>query len=157
MTDGYEMTPEGLAALRAELEELEGPGRLEIAERIRTAREWGDLSENGEYHAAKEAQAHLETRIKRLSERMRGAVAVQAPSAEADVVAFGATVGVLDEASGRQATYTLVGAAEADAAVGRLSIESPVARALVGARAGEVVEVSTPGGARRMRVETVGA
>lgn len=153
----YAISAEGLDALRTELEQLETEGRREIAERIRVAREWGDLKENAEYHSAKEDQAHLETRILRLSERLRGAVVVDAPAADAGTVGFGATVGVTDEATGREATYTLVGAAEADAGSGRLSIESPVGRALVGARPGDVVEVATPGGERRMRVQTIGA
>jgi transcription elongation factor GreA len=156
MEGEYAITREGLAALRAELEQLETSGRAEIAARIKTAREWGDLKENAEYHAAKEEQAHLETRIKRLAERLRGATVVEAP-AQDGVVAFGATVEVRDETSGRTATYTLVGAAEASAKDGRLSIESPVAQALLGAQAGDAVQVQTPGGARTFTVVRVGA
>jgi transcription elongation factor GreA len=156
MTDGYAITQEGLDALRAELQQLETVARAEIASRIRTAREWGDLKENAEYHAAKEDQAHLETRIKRLQERVRGAKVVAADAGDADVVGFGSTVEVRDEGSGRVATYTLVGAAEASARDGRLSIESPVAEALVGAREGDAVTVETPGGARTFQVLRVG-
>jgi transcription elongation factor GreA len=156
MPDGYAITREGLDALRAELHRLETEARAEIAGRIRTAREWGDLKENAEYHAAKEEQAHLETRILKLQDRLRNANVTEAAT-EADVVGFGSTVEVRDETSGRSATYTLVGAAEASASDGRLSIESPVARALIGARAGEAVEVSTPGGARTFQVLRVGA
>jgi transcription elongation factor GreA len=157
MADGYAITQEGLEALRAELEQLETVARTEIAARIRTAREWGDLKENGEYHAAKEDQAHLETRIKRLRERLRGAKVVGADATPEGVVGFGSTVEVRDEQSGRAATYTLVGAAEASAKDGRLSIESPVAVALLGARAGDAVTVATPGGARAFHVVRVGA
>lgn len=157
MTDGYAITQEGLDALRAELEELETVARAEIAARIKTAREWGDLKENAEYHSAKEDQAHLETRIKRLQERLRGAKVVEADAGADGVVAFGTTVAVRDEASGREATYTLVGAAEASARDGRLSIESPVAEALLGTRAGDAVTVETPGGARTFQVLRVGA
>lgn len=157
MTDGYAITQEGLDALRAELEQLETVARSEIAARIKTAREWGDLKENGEYHAAKEDQAHLETRIKRLQERLRGAKVVEANAGPDGVVAFGSTVEVRDEQSGRVSTYTLVGAAEASAKDGRLSIESPVAEALLGARAGDAVSVETPGGARVFHVVRVGA
>jgi len=156
MDGEYAITREGLAALRAELEQLETAGRAEIAARIKTAREWGDLKENAEYHAAKEDQAHLETRIKRLVERLRGATVMEAPAADG-VVAFGSTVEVRDEASGRVATYTLVGAAEASAKDGRLSFESPVAQALLGARAGDAVAVATPAGARTLHVVRVGA
>ena len=155
MEDGsYAITQEGLDALRAELHELETTGRAAVAARIKTAREWGDLKENGEYHAAKEDQAHLETRIKRLNERLRGATVVEAGSAPDGVVGFGSTVEVRDEQSGRVATYTLVGAAEASAKDGKLSIESPVA--LMGAREGADVQVETPGGARTFHVVRVG-
>jgi transcription elongation factor GreA len=156
MNGDHAITQEGLDALRAELEQLETSGRAEIAARIKTAREWGDLKENAEYHAAKEDQAHLETRIKRLRERVRHANVVAAP-AQDGVVAFGSTVEVRDEGSGRVATYTLVGAAEASASDGRLSIESPVAAALIGAREGDAVTVETPAGARVFRVQRVGA
>jgi len=157
MTDGYAITQEGLDALRAELEQLETVARAEIAARIKTAREWGDLKENGEYHAAKEDQAHLETRIKRLQERLRGAKVVEANAGPDGVVGFGTTVEVRDDQSGRVSTYTLVGAAEASAKDGRLSIESPVAEALLGAREGDAVSVETPGGARTFVVVRVGA
>src|SRR5919202_117988 len=99
MTDGA-ITPEGLAALRAELELLEGEGRRAMAARIQAARELGDLKENAEYHIAKEDQAHLETRIARLQERLRSARVVDA--AQGDAVAFGGTVSVVDEESGRE-------------------------------------------------------
>jgi transcription elongation factor GreA len=149
------ITPEGLAKLKAELEELEGEGRRAIAARILSARELGDLSENAEYHAAKEDQAHLETRILRLVERLRNAAVVE-PDTGAGVVAFGGTVHVVDEASGKAAAYTIVGPTEADLRAGKLSAESPVAQALMGSRPGAVVEVSTPSGARRLRVERLG-
>ena len=157
MTDGYAISQGGLDALRAELEQLETVARAEIAARIKTAREWGDLKENAEYHAAKEDQAHLETRILRLQDRLRGAKVVEADATPDGVVGFGSTVEVRDDASGRVATYTLVGAAEASASDGRLSIESPVARALMGARAGDAVTVQTPAGARVFHVVRVGA
>jgi transcription elongation factor GreA len=155
MNDGEAITPEGLRELRAELERLEGPARREMAARIKAARELGDLSENAEYHTAKEDQAHLETRIKRLQQRLRNAVVVEAGGG-GDEVAFGTTVHVVDEATGRPATYRLVGVTEADLRAGRLSVESPVARALMGRRAGDVVEVQTPGGARALRIERLG-
>jgi len=149
------ITPEGLAALRAEIEELETRGRAEMAERIKAARELGDLKENAEYHIAKDDQAHLETKILRLNQRLRAARVVERSGAAADVVAFGSTVAVVDEASGRQSEFTLVGPTEADLKTGRLSAESPVARALIGARAGDTVSVETPGGKRSYRVESV--
>jgi len=156
MTDGYAISQEGLDALRAELEQLETVARAEIAARIKTAREWGDLKENAEYHSAKEDQAHLETRIKRLQDRLRGAKVVDAAATPDGVVGFGSTVEVRDESSGRVATYTLVGAAEASAGDGRLSVESPVARALLGASEGDAVTVATPAGERVFHVQRIG-
>jgi transcription elongation factor GreA len=155
MSDGA-ITAEGLAALKAQLAELEGPVRAELAKKIKAAREEGDLSENAEYHALKEEQGHLETKILRLQERLRSAVVVEADQ-EADVVAFGSTVRVTDLESGREQTYTLVGPTEADLKTGRLSAESPVAQALIGARPGDVVQVESPRGAREWRVEALGA
>jgi transcription elongation factor GreA len=147
------MTSEALEALRAEIEDLETRGRAEIARQIKTAREWGDLKENAEYHAAKEAQAHLETRILRLRDRLSKAKVVEVEGG--DVVAFGSRVEVEDEASGRSAEYTLVSAGEAAPGEGRLSMESPVAAALQGLRAGEVARVPTPRGERRLRIVSV--
>jgi transcription elongation factor GreA len=147
------ITAEGLEALRAELAELEGPRRRDIARQIKTAREWGDLKENAEYHAAKEAQAHLETRILRLRDRIANAEVVEV--AVGDVVGFGSTVEVEDEQSGKRSTYRLVSSGEADAAQGLLSAESPVAAALDGKRAGDVGVVATPRGERRLRVVSV--
>jgi transcription elongation factor GreA len=154
MPEPEQITSEGLAALRAEIEELETRGRAEMAERIKAARELGDLKENAEYHIAKDDQAHLETKIQRLNQRLRAARVFERSEA-ADVVAFGSTVSVVDESSGRILEFTLVGPTEADLKLGRLSSESPVAQALVGARAGDTVTVHTPGGQRRYRVENV--
>ena len=145
------MTEEGLRVLREELEHLETVGRQEIARQIKTAREWGDLKENAEYHAAKDAQAHLETRILQIRERVDNATVVE-KQAGGDVVAFGTTVEVEDEASGTRTSYTLVSAAEAAPAQGRLSCDSPVGTALRDKRAGEVATVTTPKGERRLRV-----
>jgi len=147
------ITAEGLEALRSELAELEGSGRESIAAQIKTAREWGDLKENAEYHAAKEAQAHLETRILRLRDRLSKAEVVEVTAG--DVVGFGSTVEVEDEEGGRRATYTLVSAGEAAPSEGRLSMQSPVAAALQGLRAGDVAVVETPRGGRRYRVVSV--
>lgn len=144
-SDGDAITAEGIEALREEIEQLEGPGRTEMAARIKTARELGDLKENAEYHIAKEDQAHLETRIKRLRERLRTAVVVEVDG-DADTFAFGRTAEVLDEGSGKVNTWTLVGSTEADLAAGRLSAESPIGRALRDTKVGEQVEVEAPRG-----------
>ena len=150
-TDGA-ITAEGLEALKIELAALEGPARVELAGKIKRARELGDLSENAEYHQAKEEQAHLETKILRLQARLRNAIVVEAPAAGATVVAFGGTVTVVDEESGREMTYTLVGPTEADLKSGKLSSESPVAQALLGHAEGDVADVQTPRGTKRWRV-----
>ncbi|HEX2358324.1 MAG TPA: transcription elongation factor GreA [Solirubrobacterales bacterium] len=148
------ITAEGVAALRAEIEQLEGAGRTEIAARISAARELGDLKENADYHIAKDDQAHLETRIKRLRTRLRQAVVVEVePEADADSFAFGRTAEVLDESSGRVNTWKLVGSTEADLARGRLSAESPVGRALRDRAVGDSVRIETPKGDKTMRIQ----
>jgi transcription elongation factor GreA len=149
------ITREGLDQLKSELEALEGEGRRAIAQRILVARELGDLSENAEYHAAKEDQAHLETKIARLTERLRNAIVVDAVE-DATVVTFGATVNVTDVSTGKINTYTIVGPTEADLKANRLSAESPVAKALIGSAPGETVTVTTPRGVRELRVESLG-
>jgi transcription elongation factor GreA len=151
-TSGEPITEEGLVALREEIEQLEGEGRTKMAARIKTAREEGDLKENAEYHIAKEDQAHLETKIKRLRERLRTAVVVEV-DASTDTFAFGRTAEVLDEAKGEINTWTLVGSTEADLAAGRLSAESPIGRALLDAKAGEPIEIETPKGSRTFVVQ----
>jgi transcription elongation factor GreA len=155
MPDAIVMTSEALAALEAELQRLETDARREIAERIRVAREWGDLKENAEYHDAKNDQAHLETKIKHLREQLLSAEVRDAP-APTDVVGFGSHVEVEDADSGRRQAYTLVSAPEADPAAGLVSIASPVGRALEGARAGATVSVPTPRGERRLKVVAIG-
>jgi transcription elongation factor GreA len=153
---GESITPEGLASLRAEIEELEGPRRREMAARIKAARELGDLSENADYHIAKEDQAHLETRIKRLRSRLANAAVVDADAGEADdTFAFGRTAEVVDEANGTVNAWTLVGPTEANLAEGRLSAESPIGRGLRDARVGETVTLETPGGQKRFRVKAL--
>jgi transcription elongation factor GreA len=146
------ITASGIEALRAELEELEGPGRREMAKRIKAARELGDLKENADYHIAKNDQAHLETRIKRVRERLGKAVVVEADTS-ASTFAFGRTAAVKDVESGQTNTWTLVGATEADPKQGRLSAESPAGRALRDAPVGKDVKFETPGGAKTYRVE----
>ncbi len=151
-SDGEPITPAGLIALEAEINELETEGRQTIAARILAARELGDLSENADYHIAKEDQAHLETKIKRLRQRRRDALIVETDVEDA-AFGFGRTAEVLDEASGKLYTWTIVGSTEADLAQGKLSAQSPVGKALLGRSAGESVEVQTPRGTRTYRVQ----
>jgi transcription elongation factor GreA len=149
------ITPEGLVALKAEIAELETTGRREIAARILAARELGDLKENAEYHIAKDDQSHLETRIMRLRQRLREAVVVETTGAQNGTFAFGRTAEILDESTGEVQRWTIVGSTEADRAQGKLSSESPIARALVDQPVGASVEVQTPGGTRRFKIQSV--
>src|SRR4051794_1435620 len=154
VADTQLMTQQDYDELVAEIERLETVERFEIAERIRTAREWGDLKENSEYHDAKNEQSMLETKILRLRERMLRAE-IHTGDSGGDVVGFGSRVTVIDEMSRRELSYTLVAAVTADPGGGKLSIESPVGRALIGARAGDTVTVSTPKGDRPLKVTAV--
>jgi transcription elongation factor GreA len=146
------ITAEGLRALEAELHELETAGRLAMSERIKAARELGDLKENAEYHIAKDDQAHLETKIKRLRQRLLAAKVVET-DADDETFAFGRTAEVLDEATGTVHAWTIVGPTEADIKAGKLSAESPVAQALLGRAPGETVGVETPRGTRTYVVQ----
>jgi len=149
---GEAITPEGLDALKSELFHLESEARREIAQRILVARGHGDLKENAEYHAAKEDQAHLETRIKRLRQRLRNAVVVEAEH-DSNIFSFGRTADVVDEDTGDIQTWTIVGPTEADRTAGKLSAESPVGKALLDHAPGQVIDVPTPRGTRRLRIE----
>jgi transcription elongation factor GreA len=156
VTEGSNLTTaDGLRELEAELEQLEGDGRREIAERIKTAREWGDLKENSEYHDAKNDQAHLETKIARLREKISGAVVVEESSAgAAGVVGFGSTVVVRGE-DGAEQTWRIVSSHDAAPREGRLSAESPMAVALLGCAPGDRTAVSLPKGKRTLTVVSV--
>ena len=153
--DDLLMTRADYERVQAEVKELETSARGEMAERIKAARELGDLKENAEYHDAKDAQAILETRILRLRDTIARAQVVEPEAAGGDAIAFGSEFEVADRASGKRTTYTLVSAVDADAAQGRLSVESPVARALVGSRAGDVIEIPTPKGTRTLEVISI--
>jgi transcription elongation factor GreA len=147
------ITAEGLDDLRAELERLETTGREEIASQIKTARGFGDLKENAEYHAAKEAQAHLETRIKTLRQQLMNAEVVE--ESTGDIVGFGSTVEVEEEGSGKRSTYRLVAVREASPAQGLLSFESPMGIALRDRKVGDVAVVRTPRGDKKLKVLAV--
>lgn len=148
------MTAAELEKVQSELRELETAGRREIAARIKTAREWGDLKENAEYHAAKEDQAHLETRILKLRDQVRNATVV-ASVTTGDTVQHGSTVAYTDRKTDRQQTFTIVSPHDARPAEGLLSVASPVAQALMGSRVGDVVEISTPNGVRTLSVDSI--
>jgi transcription elongation factor GreA len=141
------LTPEGLERLKDELEELSTTKRREVAERIKEAREFGDISENSEYDDAKNEQAMLESRIAALEERLRSAQVVSAEDVSTDVVGVGTTVNVKFD-DGKAQKFTIVGSAEAKPPE-RLSNESPVGKALMGHRRGDEVSVALPNGSKR--------
>ncbi len=152
------LTPEGLEKLKAELEELTTTKRREVAERIKDAREYGDISENSEYDDAKNEQAMLESRIATIEEKLRSATVVDASELSGDIVQVGAQVKVKDGESGKSETYTIVGSAEANPAEKKLSNESPVGRALIGRKRGETVSVQVPRGpARKLKITKIEA
>jgi transcription elongation factor GreA len=150
------LTPEGLEKLKSELEDLTTVKRREVAERIKDAREYGDISENSEYDDAKNEQAMLESRIAALEEKLRSATVVEAKDISTDVVGVGSRVKVKDDASGKSETYTIVGSTEASPAERKLSNESPVGRALLGHGKGDTVEVQLPNGrARALTIQKI--
>ena len=151
---GNHISHKAFAALEAELAELETDGRRAIAERIKTARDFGDLKENAEYHDAKEAQAHLETKILRLRALRDNSVVVET-GGSGDEVALGVAVTVRDVESGHERVHAMVSAAESDPASGKLSIDSPLGRALTGARVGEQVTFDAPRGRRTLEVVAI--
>jgi transcription elongation factor GreA len=143
------LTPEGLEKLKQEIEYLSGEKRREVAERIKEAREFGDISENSEYDDAKNEQMMLEARIAALEEKLRSATVIATADLDKNVVMVGNTVHVKDEDSGKSVQYTIVGSTEADPANNKLSNESPVGKALLGHKKGDTVEVALPNGKQR--------
>lgn len=149
------MTPAGFAALEAELKRRQQEERPRIILAIQEARAHGDLSENAEYSAAKEAQALNEGRIGELESIISRAEVIDASKLSGNTVKFGATVTLLDEDTEQEKVYMIVGDAEADVRAGRISISSPIARALIGKKTGDSFEMNTPGGAKSYEVVNV--
>jgi transcription elongation factor GreA len=146
------MTPSGYAGLEAELKRLTAEERPRIIQAISDARTHGDLSENAEYHAAKEQQSHNEGRIAELEDKLSRAEVIDVTKLSGDTVKFGAQVKLVDEDTEEEKVYRIVGDVEADVKEGRVSISSPIARALIGKSVGETVEVAAPGGARSYEI-----
>jgi transcription elongation factor GreA len=150
--DKIPMTAAGHAALESELKHRQQVERPRIIQQISDARTHGDLSENAEYHAAKEQQAHNEGRIAELEDKLARSEVIDVSKLSGDTVKSGATVTVVDEDTDEKRVWQIVGEPEADAKAGRISITSPLARALVGKKKGAQVEVVTPGGAKAFEV-----
>src|ERR1051325_745879 len=142
------MTGAGYAALEAELRHRQAVDRPRIIQQITEARGHGDLSENAEYHAAKEQQSLNEGRIAELESQIARAEIIDVSKLTGDTITFGATVKLVDEDTDEEKVYQIVGEAESDVKQGRVSIGSPIARALVGKKVGDTVEVATPGGGK---------
>lgn len=152
MTEKIPMTADGFARLEAELKHLKNVARPEVITAIAEAREHGDLSENAEYHAARERQSFIEGRVGELEDKMARAQVIDVSKLSGKVVKFGATVTLVDEDTDEEMTYQLVGEDEADVKQGRLGITSPIARAIIGKTIGDSVEVTTPKGVKGYEV-----
>jgi transcription elongation factor GreA len=153
--DKVPMTVAGYAALEEELKRRQQIERPRIIQAIAEARAHGDLSENAEYHAAKEAQGHNEGRIAEIEDRMSRAEVIDVSKLSGSSVMFGATVTLVDEDTEEEKRYQIVGENEADVKSGKVSITSPIARALIGKKIGDTVEVNTPGGGKSYEVVDV--
>lgn len=145
MSEQPYLTSEGANRLKIELEELKGPRRREIAQRLRNAIQMGDLSENADYHKAKEDQGFLEMRIRELEYLLKNAIIIEASEVSRDTVEVGTRV-TIQEGEEPPETYHMVGAKEADPPNGRISNESPIGKALLGKRVGDLAVAETPGG-----------
>jgi transcription elongation factor GreA len=146
------LTPEGYEKLKHEIDHLRGDKRREVAERIRVAREFGDIAENAEYDDAKNEQAMLEHKIALLEERLMSARVIEKKDIAKDVVSVGSKVRLRDVAANKTFEYQIVGSAEANPAENKLSNESPVGKAILGRKKGEVVEVAAPRGALKFKI-----
>jgi transcription elongation factor GreA len=150
------LTPEGLEELKARIAHLRGDRRREVAERIKEAREFGDIAENSEYDDAKNEQAMLEKQIADLEEKLRNATVIDKRAVNTDAVGVGVTVHVKDQKTDKSTKFKIVGSAEANPAESRLSNESPVGRALLGHKRGETVTVPVPRGpARKLKITKI--
>jgi transcription elongation factor GreA len=155
MMEKVPMTAGGYAALEVELKQRQSVDRPRIIEHIAEARSHGDLSENAEYHAAKEEQSHNEGRIAELEDKLARADIIDISKLSGDTIMFGATVTLIDEDTDKKAVWQIVGEPEADAKKGRISITSPLARALIGKKKGASVEVVAPGGPKAYEITKV--
>ncbi len=152
MADRIPMTPSGYAKLEAELKQLKTVDRRAISHEIEIARAHGDISENAEFHAAKEKQSHVEGRIRIVEDKLARAQVIETGGNSPETVRFGVTVALADDSTGEEVQYTITGEDESDASTGLISVTSPVARALLGKRVGDDVTVRVPKGNRSFEV-----
>ena len=152
MTDKVPMTADGYDQMQDELKHLKSVERPAVIVAIAEAREHGDLSENAEYHAARERQSFIEGRVAELEDKISRAQIIDPSKLSGDTVKFGATVTVVDEDTDEETTYQIVGEAEADVKNGRIAVTSPIARALIGKQVSDSIEVATPKGARAYEI-----
>ena len=155
MSEKIPMTAEGLARLEEELRHLKNTARPEVIRAIAEAREHGDLSENAEYHAARDRQSFIEGRVGELEEKISRAEVIDVKKLSGKTVMFGATVTLIDEDSEEKLTYQIVGEDEADVKQGRLAVTAPLSRAIIGKKVGDVVEVNTPKGEKAYEIARV--
>jgi transcription elongation factor GreA len=152
MTDRLPMTRAGYEKLEEELRRLKSVDRIKLVKEIEVARAHGDISENAEFHAAKERQSHIEGRVRQLEDKLARAVVIDPTGQPPDEVRFGVTVQLEDTATGDRVTYTILGEEESDVVNGCISVSSPVARALLGKAVGDSVSVRVPKGVRVLEV-----
>ena len=155
MSEKFPMTSEGLEKLKSELEDLRNNQRPEIIKAIAEAREHGDLSENAEYHAAREKQSFIEGRVAEIESIIAQAELIDVSKLSGTVVKFGATVSIINLDNDKESKYQLVGEVEADIEQKKISVTSPIAKALIGKKKGDYIEVSTPKGITSYEIKSV--
>ena len=155
MSEKLPMTADGLAKLRSELENLKNSERPNIIKAIAEAREHGDLSENAEYHAAREKQSFIEGRISELENKISRAEVIDISSLDNSKITFGATVKITDISNDKTHTYTIVGADESDIEKNLISISAPLGRAMINKTINDVIEVTTPGGLKEYQINSI--
>ena len=155
MSNKIPMTADGYAKLESELNDLKSTARPQVIQAIAEAREHGDLSENAEYHAARDRQSFIEGRVAEIEDTLARAEVIDVSKLSGDTVKFGATVTLADEDTDAETTYQIVGEVEADVKEGRIAVTSPIARGIIGRRVGDSVEIETPGGAKGFEIVDV--
>jgi len=155
MSNKIPMTADGYAKLETELNHLKSTARPQVIQAIAEAREHGDLSENAEYHAARDRQSFIEGRVAEIEDTLARAEVIDVSKLSGETVKFGATVTLADEDTDEETTYQIVGEVEADVKAGKIAVTSPIARGIIGRSVGDSVEIETPGGAKGFEIVKV--